>query len=69
MITAWIYNLYFHPLSKFPGPFLGRASLVSHLPRLFGENLSLNVSVAVAIYANLNWENSPLPCRIAPEIR
>lgn len=26
-----IYNLYLHPLAKFPGPFLGRASLVSHI--------------------------------------
>lgn len=24
-----IYNIYFHPLAKFPGPVLGRASLVS----------------------------------------
>ena len=23
-----VYNLYFHPLAKYPGPLLGRASLV-----------------------------------------
>jgi len=28
-ITTWVYNLCFHPLADFPGPFLGRASLVS----------------------------------------
>ncbi|KAI6082029.1 cytochrome P450 [Hypoxylon rubiginosum] len=26
-IAVWIYNLWFHPLSQFPGPLLGRASL------------------------------------------
>ncbi|KAI1404833.1 cytochrome P450 [Hypoxylon fuscum] len=25
---SWVRNLYFHPLSEFPGPFLGRASLL-----------------------------------------
>ncbi|OTB06020.1 hypothetical protein M426DRAFT_259843 [Hypoxylon sp. CI-4A] len=26
IITKWIYNVYFHPLSSFPGPFIYRAS-------------------------------------------
>ena len=31
LTATLIYNLYLHPLAKFPGPFLGRASLVSHI--------------------------------------
>ncbi|PKX94106.1 cytochrome P450 [Aspergillus novofumigatus IBT 16806] len=27
-LAIWIYNLYFHPLAHFPGPLLGRASLL-----------------------------------------
>lgn len=28
-IVMWTYNVWFHPLAKFPGPLLGRCSLVS----------------------------------------
>ncbi|KAI2605294.1 cytochrome P450 [Hypoxylon fragiforme] len=27
-VAVWTYNVWFHPLAKFPGPFLGRASLL-----------------------------------------
>ncbi|KAI0899949.1 hypothetical protein F4806DRAFT_454518 [Annulohypoxylon nitens] len=34
LYSVWsvVYNLYFHPLAGFPGPLLGRASLVRVLP-------------------------------------
>ena len=38
-IAHTIYNLYFHPLSKFPGPLLQRASRLPFLYKMFRGTL------------------------------
>ena len=73
-IITWVYNLCFHPLADFPGPFLGRASLVSPIA---GEiqfcrckmASQLHGHLALAIYSYIDWEHTSLYRRLAPEIR
>lgn len=45
-----IYNVYFHPLSRFPGPLLGRATLIWRMIHSTAGNLHLAVEEQHKIY-------------------
>jgi len=53
IVTHTIYNLYFHPLSKFPGPFLHRASRLPFIYRNIRGNLSRDVLALHERYGNV----------------
>lgn len=42
VITQAVYNVFFHPLSRFPGPLLHRASRLAYVYRLIGGTLTLD---------------------------
>lgn len=42
-VTSLIYNLYFHPLSKFPGPFLARTSRAFFIRSTWNGTLHFDV--------------------------
>lgn len=60
MLTWGAYNLYFHPLAKFPGPFLARASLVYYSISTLNGKLATEVRFLHDKYGDV--------VRIAPNI-
>lgn len=57
-ITTWVYNLCFHPLADFPGPLLGRASLLWRFIHTSTGNIHLST-------ADLHQKYGPI-VRISP---
>jgi cytochrome P450 len=53
VIAHTIYNLYLHPLSKFPGPFLHRASRLPHIYRNVSGTLTRDVLAFHERYGNV----------------
>lgn len=43
VVTKVIYNAYFHPLSRFPGPFLNRATRLAYIYQVLGGNIHHSV--------------------------
>lgn len=52
-ITVWIYNLYFHPLAKFPGPFLWRVSRLPHMRAVWGRRFPYDIQKLHARYGEV----------------
>jgi cytochrome P450 len=52
-ITIWIYNLYFHPLAKFPGPLFWRASRFPHMRAVWGKHFPYEIQKLHARYGDV----------------
>lgn len=46
IVCIGVYNLFFHPLSGYPGPFLARASRIWYLTRLMNGDLAFDIAKA-----------------------
>ncbi|KAI9708933.1 MAG: hypothetical protein M1820_003627 [Bogoriella megaspora] len=50
--TVWIYNAFFHPLAKFPGPLLWRASRLPYMRAVWGGHFPYEIQSLHAQYGD-----------------
>ncbi|KAF2115522.1 cytochrome P450 [Lophiotrema nucula] len=51
--TVWIYNVFFHPLAKFPGPLLWRGSRLPYMRAVWGGHFPYEIQKLHAQYGNI----------------